>query len=58
MSVLRPMVQPEYDAWVAQTIPAYAAGKWRDPPNLQPYTDGFRIRGSIAQRKSTQQDRR
>ena len=52
------MVQPEYDAWVAQTIPAYAAGKWRDPPNLQPYIDGFRIRGSIAQRKSTQQDRR
>ena len=27
MSVLRPMLQPEYDAWVAETIPAYAADK-------------------------------
>ena len=27
MSVLRPMSQPEYDTWVAQTIPAYAADK-------------------------------
>ena len=27
MSVLRSMLQPEYDAWVAETIPAYAADK-------------------------------
>ena len=27
MSILRPMTQPEYDAWVAETIPAYAADK-------------------------------
>ena len=27
MPVLRPMLQPEYDAWVAETIPAYAADK-------------------------------
>ena len=27
MSTLRPMTEPEYDAWVAEAVPAYAADK-------------------------------
>ena len=40
MSVLRPMTEPEYAAWLALTIPGYAAdkvasGQWSEEESLE-----------------------
>jgi ribosomal protein S18 acetylase RimI-like enzyme len=40
MTVLRPMTEPEYAAWHAQSVPAYAAdkvasGQWAEPASLE-----------------------